>query len=104
VKEKQILSVNPLDYVISLSFSFLKDSSLVWFVALCCVIKYHGTPPKRKKNQIYVANHATLLDFVILAQYRIFATVGQKHTGFVAFLQNHLISPLKVLFFFFLTF
>jgi hypothetical protein len=45
------------------------------------VIKYHGVKPPRKKNQIFVANHTTVMDVVILQQHSTYAVVGQKHVG-----------------------
>lgn len=35
------------------------------------VIRYHGVPPKRAPDQIYVANHTSLIDVVILEQVRL---------------------------------
>jgi len=72
---------------------------IVWMYSFCFVLKYEGNLPIRRKNQIFVANHTSLIDFIVLAPQVLFATVGQKHGGFVGFLQEHLIGPLKNIWF-----
>lgn len=59
------------------------------------VIKYHGTLPKHVPNRIYVANHTSLIDMVVLSQMHTFSLVGQKQKGFVGFFQNHVLSCLS---------
>jgi len=63
------------------------------------VIKYHGVPPSRKANQIFVSNHTSLIDIIVLMQWQCFAAVGQKHVGFVGFLQDYLLRSLGCLWF-----
>jgi len=52
------------------------------------VVKYHGLCPKRRAGQIFVANHTSMIDMIILEQFRTFAVVGQKHTGWVGMMQD----------------
>lgn len=54
---------------------------------------------KEKKNLIYVANHTSLIDFMVLTQDNGFATVGQSQGGVVGFLQNILLKPLENIWF-----
>jgi glycerol-3-phosphate O-acyltransferase 3/4 len=54
---------------------------MLFVVSWSGVIKYHGVQPLRKPNQIFVANHTTVLDIVILQQHFNYAVVGQKHKG-----------------------
>ena len=42
-------------------------------------IRYHGVLPPKKENQIFVANHSTMLDYALLLQMRPFCVVGQLH-------------------------
>lgn len=63
------------------------------------VIKYHGIIPKRQPNQIYVANHTSMIDMIILQQMNTFATVGQKHSGWVGFLQEEVLGCLGCIWF-----
>ena len=61
------------------------------------VIKYHGVKPPRKKNQIFVANHTTVMDVVILQQHSTYAVVGQKHVGIMG---THFLILILILFLF----
>lgn len=63
------------------------------------VIKYHGVIPARLPNQIYVSNHTSLIDYIILQQMNIFSAVGQKHEGWVGFLQDSLLGCLGCIWF-----
>jgi glycerol-3-phosphate O-acyltransferase 3/4 len=56
------------------------------------VIKIHGTRPRRHPNQVFVANHTSIIDVVILSQSMCFAIVGQKHPGFMGFMQDKVLS------------
>eukprot|EP01029_Cantina_marsupialis_P025179 TRINITY_DN6623_c0_g1_i1.p1 TRINITY_DN6623_c0_g1~~TRINITY_DN6623_c0_g1_i1.p1 ORF type:complete len:547 (-),score=164.37 TRINITY_DN6623_c0_g1_i1:173-1813(-) len=66
------------------------------------VINYHGTkptPPVGEPAGVFVANHSTMIDFIILQQTHSFAVVGQKHKGFVGFLQDTACSALNPVWF-----
>eukprot|EP00475_Leptophrys_vorax_P030294 TRINITY_DN4527_c0_g1_i3.p1 TRINITY_DN4527_c0_g1~~TRINITY_DN4527_c0_g1_i3.p1 ORF type:complete len:366 (+),score=86.48 TRINITY_DN4527_c0_g1_i3:56-1153(+) len=63
------------------------------------VIRYHGVIPKRAVNQIYVANHTSMIDLIILEQMNTFSAVGQKHPGWVGFLQNDVLGCLGCIWF-----
>lgn len=68
--------------------------ALIWMVSLNAVVKVHGSIPKWRKRQIYVANHTSLIDFIILCATKGFASVGQHHVGFVGYIQDKIITPL----------
>ncbi len=66
------------------------------------VVKYHGSPPDTRrlgKNAIFVANHTSMIDMVVLAQLFSFAVVGQKHGGWVGVLQTKVLSCLQSVWF-----
>ncbi|GKT32456.1 Glycerol-3-phosphate acyltransferase 9 [Aduncisulcus paluster] len=63
------------------------------------VIRFHGVLPKRQSNQVFVSNHSSLLDWVILSTYTPFSVVGQQHTGWVGWFQRVFMAPLKPLWF-----
>jgi glycerol-3-phosphate O-acyltransferase 3/4 len=63
------------------------------------VIRYHGVIPAHKKNQIYVANHSSMIDMIILSQVHTFAVVGQKHPGWVGLLQDRVLQCLGCVWF-----
>eukprot|EP00455_Lapot_gusevi_P026456 TRINITY_DN2790_c0_g1_i5.p1 TRINITY_DN2790_c0_g1~~TRINITY_DN2790_c0_g1_i5.p1 ORF type:complete len:427 (+),score=161.31 TRINITY_DN2790_c0_g1_i5:32-1282(+) len=63
------------------------------------VIKYHGVIPARKPNQIYVANHTSMIDLIVLEQMNTFAAVGQKHKGWIAAVQDYVLGCLGCVWF-----
>jgi len=63
------------------------------------VIKYHGTIPTKRPNQVYVANHTSMIDMIILQQMHTFSLVGQKHPGWVGFLQDRVLASLGCVWF-----
>jgi glycerol-3-phosphate O-acyltransferase 3/4 len=63
------------------------------------VIKYHGTIPQKKPNQIYVANHTSMIDVIVLSQMNTFSLVGQKHPGWIGFMQTHVLGIIGTVWF-----
>eukprot|EP01107_Rhizomastix_libera_P007985 TRINITY_DN2302_c0_g1_i3.p1 TRINITY_DN2302_c0_g1~~TRINITY_DN2302_c0_g1_i3.p1 ORF type:complete len:510 (+),score=120.99 TRINITY_DN2302_c0_g1_i3:205-1734(+) len=63
------------------------------------VVKYHGVVPKKDRNQIFVCNHTTVFDICILEQLSAYSIVGQKHTGFLGWLQDNPLSCLNCVWF-----
>ncbi|MBA0712151.1 hypothetical protein Golax_011270, partial [Gossypium laxum] len=47
------------------------------------VINYHGPRPSMRPKQVFVANHTSMIDFIILEQMSSFAVIMQKHPGWV---------------------
>ncbi|KAL6008532.1 hypothetical protein ACLOJK_034044 [Asimina triloba] len=45
------------------------------------VVRYHGPRPSVRPKQVYVANHTSMIDFIILEQMTAFAVIMQKHPG-----------------------
>ncbi|KAG2373855.1 hypothetical protein C9374_011740 [Naegleria lovaniensis] len=95
-EQQKPTKIGTLDWLVRKS---LQIYSAVWIHAMSGVIKIHGVPPVRRKNQIYVANHTSLIDFILLTYLCGVATVGQKHGGFVGFMQDKVVSPLKNIWF-----
>jgi glycerol-3-phosphate O-acyltransferase 3/4 len=69
--------------------------ALSWHAA----IRFHGQRPKKRPNQIFVANHTSLIDVIILFQDNIYSFVGQKHGGFVGFCQRYFLECMECLWF-----
>lgn len=63
------------------------------------VIRYHGEVPVRRANQVFVANHTSMIDIIVLIQKQCFAIVGQQHGGWVGWVQKHILGPLGGLWF-----
>jgi glycerol-3-phosphate O-acyltransferase 3/4 len=65
------------------------------------VIRYHGHVPhgNGKTNVVFVANHTSLIDVIVLQQVRCFSLVGQRHKGMVRFLQDRVLGSLQCIWF-----
>jgi glycerol-3-phosphate O-acyltransferase 3/4 len=71
------------------------------------VIKFHGVRPSQKVKRdgsktlpgIFVANHSSMIDFIILQQSYSYAVVGQKHPGWIGFCQEYLLGCLDPIWF-----
>lgn len=70
-----------------------------WLMAFSGVVKYHGSRPKVKPNQVYVANHTCLLDILVFLGLSPFALVGQGHQGLVGWFQRVVLDCLGSIWF-----
>ena len=52
------------------------------------VIKYHGPKPTARAGHVYVANHTSMIDYIVLTQVTPFSAIAQQNKGWVGFLQN----------------
>lgn len=50
----------------------------VWVASFGGIIRYHGKRPKREANQIYVSNHTSLIDVMIMIKDYSFSCIGQR--------------------------
>ncbi|CAM8899084.1 unnamed protein product [Rhodiola kirilowii] len=74
---------------------------------ICCffvaswtgVVKYHGPRPSMRPKQVFVANHTSMIDFVILEQMTSFAVIMQKHPGWVGLLQSTILESVGCIWF-----
>uniref|UniRef100_A0A7N0VB07 Phospholipid/glycerol acyltransferase domain-containing protein n=1 Tax=Kalanchoe fedtschenkoi TaxID=63787 RepID=A0A7N0VB07_KALFE len=74
---------------------------------ICCffvaswtgVVKYHGPRPSMRPKQVFVANHTSMIDFVILEQMTAFAVIMQKHPGWVGLLQSTILESVGCIWF-----
>lgn len=63
------------------------------------VIKYHGPRPVARPNHVWVANHSSMIDYIVLCSYSPFAVIMQLHPGWVGFLQTRVLGALGCLWF-----
>ncbi|XP_058191394.1 glycerol-3-phosphate acyltransferase 9-like [Rhododendron vialii] len=63
------------------------------------VIKYHGPRPSMRPKQVFVANHTSMIDFIILEQMTAFAVIMQKHPGWVGLLQSTVLESVGCIWF-----
>ncbi|EDQ84773.1 uncharacterized protein MONBRDRAFT_29885 [Monosiga brevicollis MX1] len=60
--------------------------------AFTAVIHKHGNIPAREPGQIYVANHTTVLDIVIMLSHQVYGLTGQGHGGVIGFFQKYVLN------------
>eukprot|EP00884_Botryococcus_braunii_P002677 jgi/Botrbrau1/1240/Bobra.0163s0033.1 len=81
------------------------EQVLVQFMCNCftaswtAVIRYHGPKPIARQNHVWVCNHTSMIDYIILCAYRPFAVIMQLHPGWVGFLQTQVLNCLGCLWF-----
>jgi hypothetical protein len=63
------------------------------------VIRFHGPRPIRGAGRVWVANHTSMIDYIILSSYSAFAVIMQLHGGWVGFLQTKVLDSLGCLWF-----
>lgn len=51
-------------------------------------VRFHGKRPERRADQIYVANHTSLIDVFVLVKDYNFSFIGQRHGGLAGWLED----------------
>eukprot|EP00227_Mantoniella_beaufortii_P017908 CAMPEP_0197597888 /NCGR_PEP_ID=MMETSP1326-20131121/28192_1 /TAXON_ID=1155430 /ORGANISM="Genus nov. species nov., Strain RCC2288" /LENGTH=442 /DNA_ID=CAMNT_0043164617 /DNA_START=258 /DNA_END=1582 /DNA_ORIENTATION=+ len=57
-------------------------------VSWTSVIKYHGPKPTKRSGHVYVCNHTSMIDYIVLSQVTPFSAIAQQNYGIVGLLQN----------------
>ena len=65
----------------------------------CAVVIEEGTRPARKPGQIYVSNHSTVIDIVLLLKNQPLSLTGQKQSGLIGFFQNYVLDVMENMWF-----
>lgn len=63
------------------------------------MIRFHGPRPVPASNRVWVANHTSMIDYIILCSYSPFAVIMQMHPGWVGFMQTRVLNSLGCLWF-----
>jgi len=87
---------------VSLEHSLISMMCGVFCITWGAVIRYHGSPIEPRKGSphpVYIANHTSMIDVIILQQMRCFSLVGQRHKGIVRFLQETVLGCLQCIWF-----
>ena len=61
--------------------------------------RYHGPRPVARPNHVWVCNHTSMIDYIILTAYSPFAVIMQLHLGWVGFMQTKVLNCLGCLWF-----
>ncbi|GMP37310.1 hypothetical protein CsSME_00009050 [Camellia sinensis var. sinensis] len=62
-------------------------------------LEYHGPRPSMRPKQVFVCNHTSMIDFIILEQMTAFAVIMQKHPGWVGLLQSTILESVGCIWF-----
>lgn len=65
----------------------------------CAVVLEKGEIPPREPGQIYVSNHSTVIDVVVLMKGQLYSLTGQAHEGTIGFFQKYILFPMGNLWF-----
>jgi len=71
----------------------------IFVASWTAVVRYHGPKPAPRPGHVWVANHTSMIDYMILCAYTPFAAIMQLHPGWVGFLQTRALSCLGCLWF-----
>lgn len=74
----------------------------VFVISWSGVIRFHRQRPEPlpgKTPGVFVANHSSMIDFIILQASHCYAVVGQKHGGWVGWCQDHILGCLDCVWF-----
>ncbi|MCL7047078.1 hypothetical protein MKW94_027598, partial [Papaver nudicaule] len=99
------VNLSPLDYPLMTQDAISIQRYLVelicsFFVASWTgVVKYHGPRPCIRPQQVFVANHTFMIDFIVLEQMTAFAVIMQKHPGWVGLLQSTILESVGCIWF-----
>uniref|UniRef100_A0A251U944 Putative phospholipid/glycerol acyltransferase n=1 Tax=Helianthus annuus TaxID=4232 RepID=A0A251U944_HELAN len=78
----------------------LVESICSFFVASWTgVVKYHGPRPCERPKHVFVANHTSMIDFIVLEQMTAFAVIMQKLHGWVGLLQSTILESVGCIYF-----
>lgn len=68
-------------------------------LSIGAVVLVHGSIPETQSGQVYVSNHTTIMDAIILSSIKQFAIVGQKYSGFLGIIEERILGCLDPVWF-----
>jgi len=77
----------------------IKMMANAFLFSWCAVVIEEGTRPARKPGQIYVSNHSTVIDIVLLLKNQPLSLTGQKQSGLIGFFQNYVLDVMENMWF-----
>jgi len=73
--------------------------SFCWVASWSAVIQCHGPKPTSSNGRVYVSNHTSMIDWLVLSQVTPFATVMQKHPGWLGLVQTYIMDGFGCVYF-----
>jgi len=77
----------------------LQTMCFVWVASWTGVIRCHGPKPTACKGRVWVCNHTSMVDFLVISQVTPFATVMQKHPGWLGLIQTYIMDSFGCVYF-----
>lgn len=77
----------------------LKIGYHLTLLSIGAVVLVHGSIPHTQSGRIYVANHTTIMDAIILSSIKQFAIVGQKYSGLLGIIEERILGCLDPVWF-----
>jgi glycerol-3-phosphate O-acyltransferase 3/4 len=77
----------------------IKVMANAFLFSWCAVVIEEGTPPARRPGQIYVANHSTVIDVVLLLKKQPLSLTGQEQGGLIGFFQKRVLDVMENMWF-----
>ena len=63
------------------------------------VVRFHGARPSDGPGRVWVANHTSMIDYIVLSSHSTFAAIMQLQPGWVGFLMKHVLDVLGCVWF-----
>ena len=63
------------------------------------VVRFHGARPSGGAGRVWVANHTSMIDYIVLSSHSTFAVIMQLQPGWVGFLMKHVLDVLGCVWF-----
>ena len=63
------------------------------------VVRFHGATPSGGAGRVWVANHTSMIDYIVLSSHSTFAVIMQLQGGWVGFLMKHVLDVLGCVWF-----
>jgi len=78
---------------------FVQSIAFCWVASWSAVITCHGPKPTASKGRVWVSNHTSMIDWLVLSQITPFAVVMQKHPGWLGLVQTFIMSGFGCVYF-----
>ena len=73
--------------------------AVCWVASWSAVIICHGPKPTPSKGRVWVSNHTSMIDWLVLSQVTPFAAVMQKHPGWLGLVQTFIMDGFGCIYF-----
>ena len=86
-------------FKLRLEKAIVRSIAFCWVASWSAVITCHGPKPVASKGRVWVSNHTSMVDWLVLSQVTPFATVMQKHPGWLGGIQTYIMDGFGCIYF-----